>query len=397
MQFDLVFEGGGAKGMVFVGALSAFAEAGHTPGRLLGTSVGAITACLLAVGYTPEEMLAALGETTDDGRPVFETFMSPPEPPSTEELAASRLRDLLRELDIPGIPEFIERHLDDLVVGLARRSGRGRHLYQLIERGGWYSARLFENWLSERLSTGTFDGRVRDFAGCSLAQLHARTGQDLSLVATNTATGRMVVLNHRTAPQLPVVKAVRSSMNIPFVWPEVIWEEDWGPYRGRPAAGQTLVDGGALSNFPLELLVSQMPEVVAVMGEARSEGGAIGMLLDESVYPPGIDPPADEGPGAWYTRTQTLGRLQRLLDTMMVANDKMVIDSLAHRVVRLPAGGFGTMEFGMSPERREKLIAGGRQAMAAFLENLDDVLNDGPAFFGEESPADGLARKALRL
>ena len=33
---------------------------GHTHGRLLGTSAGAITAALVAAGYTPAEMLAAV-------------------------------------------------------------------------------------------------------------------------------------------------------------------------------------------------------------------------------------------------------------------------------------------------------------------------------------------------
>ena len=42
MKYDLVFEGGGAKGMVFVGALQVFESLGHTPGRLMGTSAGAI-------------------------------------------------------------------------------------------------------------------------------------------------------------------------------------------------------------------------------------------------------------------------------------------------------------------------------------------------------------------
>ena len=60
MQYDLVFEGGGAKGMVFVGALQEFERLGHTAGRLLGTSAGAIIASYLAAGFTASEMLRAL-------------------------------------------------------------------------------------------------------------------------------------------------------------------------------------------------------------------------------------------------------------------------------------------------------------------------------------------------
>ncbi len=69
MQYDLVFEGGGAKGFAFVGALQAFKEARHTPGRVLGTSAGAITATLLAAGFDIDDLGGALGERAADGRP----------------------------------------------------------------------------------------------------------------------------------------------------------------------------------------------------------------------------------------------------------------------------------------------------------------------------------------
>ena len=43
MKYDLVFEGGGAKGMVFAGALDELFKSGfYLPRRLLGTSAGAI-------------------------------------------------------------------------------------------------------------------------------------------------------------------------------------------------------------------------------------------------------------------------------------------------------------------------------------------------------------------
>ena len=76
-HFDLVFEGGGAKGSVFAGALEVFFAAGHQPARLVGTSAGAITATLLAAGYTPADMLAAVNEQRD-GKPRFASFMDVP-------------------------------------------------------------------------------------------------------------------------------------------------------------------------------------------------------------------------------------------------------------------------------------------------------------------------------
>ena len=73
MEYDLVFEGGGAKGMVFVGTMQEFEVRGHTYKRLLGTSAGAITAATLAAGYDSVEMQAALVEKDDNGKPVLAT------------------------------------------------------------------------------------------------------------------------------------------------------------------------------------------------------------------------------------------------------------------------------------------------------------------------------------
>ena len=60
MKYDVVIEGGGAKGFVLAGAYAGFAAQGHTVGRIVGTSAGAIAAVLVAAGYSPEEMLASL-------------------------------------------------------------------------------------------------------------------------------------------------------------------------------------------------------------------------------------------------------------------------------------------------------------------------------------------------
>ena len=62
MKYDLIFEGGGAKGRIFVVACEEFFGRGHRFDRLLGTSAGAITAVLLSTGYTPAEMLHVLGK-----------------------------------------------------------------------------------------------------------------------------------------------------------------------------------------------------------------------------------------------------------------------------------------------------------------------------------------------
>src|SRR5215207_2701070 len=59
---DLVFEGGGLKGIALVGAYSVLEERGYRPQNIAGTSAGAIVAALLAAGYTAAELRQTIME-----------------------------------------------------------------------------------------------------------------------------------------------------------------------------------------------------------------------------------------------------------------------------------------------------------------------------------------------
>src|SRR5207244_12637678 len=53
---DLVCEGGGVKGIGLAGAYSVLDERGYKPQNVAGTSAGAITAALIAAGYSSDEL-----------------------------------------------------------------------------------------------------------------------------------------------------------------------------------------------------------------------------------------------------------------------------------------------------------------------------------------------------
>lgn len=55
-QYTCIFGGGAVRGMSYVGTVKALEELGIQPNTLAGSSVGAIFAGLLAVGYTAEEL-----------------------------------------------------------------------------------------------------------------------------------------------------------------------------------------------------------------------------------------------------------------------------------------------------------------------------------------------------
>jgi NTE family protein len=401
MQYDMVFEGGGAKGMVFVGALEVFLNAGHTPGRLLGTSAGAITAALVAAGYRADEMLTVLAEKLE-GHSVFANFMATPPALDKDYIQKSETRELLRNIDIPLLPERFEEKLDDSLVEWMAAQPSLRSVFSFIERGGWFSADHFVTWLQTRMDTGSNAGTPRHYSGMTLSQFYDATHTDLSLVGADTTKGLMLVLNHRTAPDLPVVWAVRMSMSIPLVWQEVVWQPEWGKYRGRDMVGDAIVDGGLLSNFPIELFVSRAKTVTAVMGEDVSEH-VVGLMIDESMEVPGA-PPAPQAqakPGVGDLRT--VQRISSLINTMTGARDKNVIDAFEKLVVRLPAKGYGTVEFDMTDERRELLVEAGRGVMRDYLKRAAEMEAEVSFGMGQSEEeqkaaqiADNLATKMLK-
>ena len=223
-----------------------------------------------------------------------------------------------------------------------------RHLFSFVERGGWYAADNFVTWMARKLDSGSHHGKPRAYSGLTMREFFAATGTHLTLIASDTTDHRMLVLNHITAPDLPLVWAVRMSMSIPLVWQEVEWQENWGTYRGNALTGNCIVDGGLLSNFPVELFVSDLPHVTNVMGE-KEDNPILGLLIDEEMEVPGA-PPVDDIATAMSDlgALRTLGRVKGLLDTAMQAHDKMVIDAFQHLVVRMPAKDYGTVEFDMS-------------------------------------------------
>ncbi|MEY3214315.1 MAG: hypothetical protein RIT28_4796, partial [Pseudomonadota bacterium] len=315
MRYDLVFEGGAAKGMIFAGAMAELEAQGHSFGRLLGTSAGSVTAALLASGAGSSGLLAALAEKRGD-QSVFETFMATPAAFTEEELQRSALRGLLAELNLPFVGDALEAKVDDAIVRALMSRPFFRSMFSFVELGGWYASHRVVEWMTERLDAGQVNGRPVKMGKLTLGQMYGETGVDLSIVATDTTNAELLILNHRTAPDVPVVSAVHMSMSIPLLWQEVVWRKEWGRYRGEDLTGATVIDGGVLSNFPLELFVSDEPQVVALMGPQDSDD-VLGLLIDEELPVPGLAPAAaaEEPKGPDLGQRRTADRLKRLIAT----------------------------------------------------------------------------------
>jgi predicted acylesterase/phospholipase RssA len=373
MEFDLVFEGGGAKGLAFVGALTGLEKAGHTPRRVIGTSAGSITALLVAAGYNAAECLAAINERTPDGRSRFASFLQTPEIAEDTEINSSLRFWLKTELDNPLVPNLIEPVVDKMTSDLLKKN-LTRHLISLLAFGGWFAGENLLAYLKEKLDAGG-----RSLGSTTLAEFYKRTGRDLSVVASDTTGREMLVLNHRTAPNCPTTWAVRMSMSCPFVWQEVVWQKEWGLYRGRDLAGHTVVDGGLLSNFPIKLFLSNDEIVDDIMGKDSASESVIGLLLDDNMPVPGAENTQRQestSPG-FLERSDLLAAMMRrisgMAETALSAHDRSVMDAFQHVVCPLPANGYGILEFDLTAERMAPILKAGERAMQEHLSHRFDI------------------------
>jgi NTE family protein len=186
---NLVFEGGGVKGVAYVGALKELDKRGILANieRIGGTSAGAINAVLLAAGYTP-------AETTK----------------------------ILFGLDF-------RNFLDD-------SWGVIRDTKSLVKEFGWYRGDFFRNWIGNLIhdKVGNANATFNDFRNAGL--------KDLYLVGTNISTGFSEVMSAEHTPRMPVADAARISMSIPLFFRAI-----------RNVRFDAYVDGGVLKNYPIKV------------------------------------------------------------------------------------------------------------------------------------------------
>lgn len=372
--FDLVLEGGGTRGIVLNAAVETLEAQGHSIRRVIGTSAGAIGAACLAIGFSGAELVAASRARTDSGAPVFSRYIDDPPDGSTAAFKDSSLhRWLLAQEERNEIPRGIAAIIAREAMALFERSRPARSLFSFVEEGGIVSGDGFVQWLSE-----TFESKLPGASRLTMSELFRRTGRHLTVMATDTTNGRSLVLNHITAPELPVVMAVRMSMSIPLFFNEVVWRREWGTYLGNAAEGVVVVDGGVLSNFPLRFILDQSSDYTRTfMGSPEEPGGAIlGLSIDTRLEVPGAPPPPDVAAQTVLGRLahlKLIRRIANLSNTVLSGNDDTIRSLHETLVCSLPAQTYSAVEFSMSEARVAALLAAGSAAMQAYLARYHSV------------------------
>jgi NTE family protein len=170
---NLVFEGGGVKGLAFCGALHVMEQKGVMTKvkRLAGSSAGAITAGLLACGYASDGIL--------------------------EELKTKDFSDFKDD-------EF----------------GIFRDVKRLMTEYGFYAGKEFHRWYGELLAKKAGHPEV------TFQEIFEKFGKELVITGTCLNRRETHYYTKERNPHMPVQDAVRISMSIPLFFAAVEWQGD---------------------------------------------------------------------------------------------------------------------------------------------------------------------------
>jgi predicted acylesterase/phospholipase RssA len=219
-----VFEGGGAKGVLYAGALEGMVDERCWFDAVAGASAGAITATLVAAGMRPDQIKKRMNK-------ALATLRLP-----TPLNGAFRVRDGASLLNQDALLSWLRHTLE----------------------------------ASFRLLDGTRDG-----AGATFERLYELTGIELHVVAVDINRHQLVVFNHELTPTCQVTEAVVASAAIPFAF-EGLWLNVPGRRWGM------IVDGGIAANFPTFVFTDRSFRAWAGLRDLPDTAPIVGFLLDEA-------------------------------------------------------------------------------------------------------------------
>jgi NTE family protein len=202
---NLVFSGGGVRGIVYLGALEILDEYQIIENieRVAGTSAGAITAAMLSFRLSIPE--------------TKERFLS---------------------LDFTKIPQVETKKSRRRILKIPEEESSRRFLRDY----GWYSSEYFYDWIQAMIADQCDDNPRATFA-----EFRKRGFRDLYMVATNVSRQRTEIFSPDHTPQVAVADAVRMSMSIPIFFESLRFD---GENFGK---GDYYVDGGVYNNFPVQI------------------------------------------------------------------------------------------------------------------------------------------------
>jgi NTE family protein len=329
---NLIFEGGGVKGIAYLGALGVLEEKEILSKieRIGGTSAGAIIGLLIGLNFNFEEM-----------------------------------EEILQNLDFT-------RFLDDSV-GIVIDTVR------LFKEYGWYKGDYFRNWVGNIINrkTGNPDATFKEIS---------EAGKDLGFkemffIGTNLSTRLAEVFSIEHTPDTCVADAIRISMSIPLLFA-----------AKRGGHNDVYVDGGILDNYPIKLFdrekyVNKFANEPEYYKKLNAELNSNGLVISPYVYNKetlgfrldsgGEDCMLNEQVEPTRNEIKDFFEFTKSLVTIYLEsqqNQHLHSDDW-DRTIYIDTLNVKTIEFDLNTEIRNALIQSGRECAERYFEWYDDPAN----------------------
>ncbi len=333
---NLVFEGGGIRGIAFGGVLKFFEEHGLMKGikRYAGSSAGAIIAATVAIGYTSNEIIDLLSTT-----------------------------------------DFMQFKDDSWGVVL--------DAYRFLSQYGIYKGdKLFE----------FFKKLVKDKQGdenFTFKQLYDKTGIELVITGTCLNKATTYYFHYLKWPDMPIALAVRISMSIPLVYKAIKinsqtpkYDDDGNVMHNEDGSIQmvttedVMVDGGLLNNYPIWVFDGKILGDSNIKGEQMQNSKTLGFKLmsqdekrDSQLYY--YDSPIHN----------IVDYMKALVDSMTIQIERGHIrKGYWDKTVSINTGSVHTLDFNIPQETKQLLVNTAYDATKnhfyCALNNVPNLLNE---------------------
>lgn len=322
---NLVLEGGGIKGIAYLGALKELTQQGfplQKLQRVAGTSIGAIVSLFIGLGYSIEEI---------------------------EEII---------------LEEDFQKFQDD-------SRGFVRDTYRFIQEFGFYRGDYFKRWIEKVIYTKTKKKKIT-FAEVNALKKHAGF-KEMYFVATNLSTKQVEIFSHEHTPHFTIADAVRCSASVPFLYSVIRLKKS---KKGRfisHRTGDIYLDGGILNNYPIKIFDHSKYIKSDIL-----DGGKNGICYNPETLGIRVD---EKWQIAHFVRNKVFNKknINELLSYCISLIEIIVSGQQdeAHkessdvlRTIYIDSLNFKTLEFSIDRRQKQFLIESGREAAIKYLERI---------------------------
>ena len=313
---SLVFSGGGPRGIAYAGVLKYMQEHNKLKNvkRFIGTSAGSIMCTFMSIGTYYEQNREAQSEPFSkvvDKIMLKTNFIDFIDNPILKNVLTN-MKTKSVKLDFQDLYECFQKITGD---------------YALCK------GTVILNFYKNAMKQFGLDENI------TLKELYKKTGNHLILVSCSLSYKKTAYFDYLTAPDMPVVLAMKASMSIPFIFEPTFYNDDY------------FIDGGAANNYPINYFD------YTEKGEINNSVSCLGFVLTSKKK---ILRPE-------RSYIDNLGNYTiSVFSLLMLNTDAALYKKNIERTVFIDCGKITSLSFDITDKEKRELIQAGYKAISIY-------------------------------